>query len=145
MSGQTRHQSQHEGWLECVRPKDRPEVMEGWYRAIEKRQYFEFSFRILHAGGKIRHVRSRGTQIAQAEHPCIGYIIWIEDASEHHLVAGERCEHTESLERSLNGIYIFDADTLGYEFVNEDARRNLGYDMCDLRKMTPVEIQPLFD
>lgn len=90
-------------------------------------------------------MRTRAKRIAQAEHRCIGYIICIEDVSEQHLVAEERCEHTEILERSLNEIYIFDADTLRHEFVNEGARRNLDYYMCDLRKMTPVDIQPLFD
>jgi PAS domain S-box-containing protein len=46
------------------------------------------------------------------------------------------------LEASLNEIYIFDADTLRFEYVNDCARRNLGYSMDALRELTPVDLKP---
>jgi PAS domain S-box-containing protein len=49
------------------------------------------------------------------------------------------------LEQSVNEIYLFDAETLLFEYVNEGGRRNLGYDMETLRRMTPLDIKPEFD
>ncbi|WP_232297998.1 PAS domain S-box protein [Nitrosospira sp. NpAV] len=49
------------------------------------------------------------------------------------------------LEQSLNEIYLFDAQTLHFEYVNSRARLNLGYSMDTLRMMTPLDIKPEFD
>lgn len=49
------------------------------------------------------------------------------------------------LEQSLNEIYLFDAETLHFEYVNSGAQRNLGYNMDKLRMMTPLDIKPEFD
>jgi PAS domain S-box-containing protein len=49
------------------------------------------------------------------------------------------------LEQSLNEIYVFDAQTLRFEYVNRGAQRNLGYDMATLRMMTPLDLKPEFD
>ncbi len=48
------------------------------------------------------------------------------------------------IESSLNEIYIFDAETLRFEYVNRGAQRNLGYSMESLRNMTAVELKPEF-
>ena len=49
------------------------------------------------------------------------------------------------LEHSLNEIYLFDAQTLHFEYVNSGAQRNLGHDMDKLRMMTPLDVEPEFD
>lgn len=48
------------------------------------------------------------------------------------------------VERSLNEIYIFDAETLRFIQVNYGARENIGYTAEELSKMTPVDIKPEF-
>ncbi len=49
------------------------------------------------------------------------------------------------LEQSLNEIYLFDAQTLRFEYVSKCAQRNLGYSMDMLGMMTPLDINPDFD
>jgi len=46
------------------------------------------------------------------------------------------------LEDSLNEIYIFDAKTLKFIQVNYGARLNLGYDLDELEKLTPLDLKP---
>ncbi len=48
------------------------------------------------------------------------------------------------LERSLNEIYIFDAETFRFIQVNYGARENIGYTAEELIKMTPLDIKPEF-
>lgn len=49
------------------------------------------------------------------------------------------------IENSLNEIFIFDAASLTFRFVNRGARTNLGYSQQELSTMTPVDIKPLMD
>ncbi|MCA9105739.1 MAG: response regulator [Planctomycetales bacterium] len=46
------------------------------------------------------------------------------------------------LDRSLNEIYIFDANSLNFLHVNHGAQTNIGYSMEELRRMRPVDIKP---
>jgi len=46
------------------------------------------------------------------------------------------------LEHSSNEIYVTDARTMCFILVNEGARRNLGYDMNELARMSPLELKP---
>ena len=50
-----------------------------------------------------------------------------------------------TLEQSLNEIYLFDTQTLRFEYVNPVAQRNLGYHMATLRLMTPLDLEPAYD
>lgn len=49
------------------------------------------------------------------------------------------------LEKSLNEIYLFDAETLRFTYVNSGACKNLGYSVKALRSMTPLDLKPEFD
>src|SRR3954463_3805240 len=49
----------------------------------------------------------------------------------------------DTLEQSLNEIYIFDAQSLRFEYVNPVAQRNLGYSMAALQLMTPLDLKLL--
>lgn len=46
------------------------------------------------------------------------------------------------LDASDDGVFIFDADTLRFAFVNEGAERLLGYTRAELLEMTPLHLNP---
>ncbi len=46
------------------------------------------------------------------------------------------------LDRSLNEIYVFDAVTLRFQYVNAGALKNLGYSAQAMGTMTPIELDP---
>jgi PAS domain S-box-containing protein len=47
------------------------------------------------------------------------------------------------IDRSLNEVYIFNAENYHFEFVNEGGLGNLGYSLEEMQKMTPFDICPL--
>ncbi len=57
--------------------------------------------------------------------------------AEDHL---HRVLHT--LDASDDGVFIFDADTLRYSYVNDGAVRLVGYDRVELLNMTPLHLNP---
>lgn len=48
------------------------------------------------------------------------------------------------IEKSLNEIYVFDADTLKFEYLNNGASQNIGYTLSEMRNMTPLDIKPKY-
>lgn len=56
----------------------------------------------------------------------------------------EKKEVFDILQKSLNEIYIFNGDTLLYEYVNEGGLKNLGYTKQEIAGLTPLDIQPQF-
>ncbi len=48
-------------------------------------------------------------------------------------------------EKSLNEIYVFDAQTLHFVFANKGALKNIGFTRKELFKLTPVDLKPEFD
>jgi two-component system, cell cycle sensor histidine kinase and response regulator CckA len=62
------------------------------------------------------------------------------------LRANEKAEQQAAfgalLDRSLNEIYLFDAETLNFVHVNRGAKVNLGYTMEELRQLTPIDLKP---
>lgn len=48
------------------------------------------------------------------------------------------------IEQSAHEIYVFDAASLRFLMVNRAARENLGYELAELRGMTPADVAPEF-
>ena len=72
----------------------------------------------------------------------IGVGVRASDVTERVLEEAERSLLSDTIEASLNEIYIFSQETLRFLFVNEGARRNLGYSPAQLALMTPLDIKP---
>jgi diguanylate cyclase (GGDEF)-like protein/PAS domain S-box-containing protein len=56
----------------------------------------------------------------------------------------ERMQLSDIIASSSNEIFIFDAQTLLFTYVNEGAKHNLGYTLDELLIMSPVDIKPEF-
>ncbi|HKL16245.1 MAG TPA: response regulator, partial [Balneolaceae bacterium] len=49
------------------------------------------------------------------------------------------------IQNSLNEIYIFDCETLKFQYLNQAASSNLGFDPDTVQDMTPIDINPYLD
>ncbi|MHB9140013.1 MAG: sensor histidine kinase, partial [Victivallaceae bacterium] len=66
------------------------------------------------------------------------------DISERRHIERERAKLLDVIEKSLNEIYIFDALTLKFVYVNQGALKNIGYTMEEMSFLTPLNIKPEF-
>lgn len=80
---------------------------------------------------------SRAVLNGETVHFCI-----CRDISERKQAEAERYRLSHVLEASLNEIYLFDRDTLQFEYANQGALQNLGYSLAQLRQLTPLAIKP---
>lgn len=75
----------------------------------------------------------------------IMFVAIARDISERLAAQAELKELKNTLDQTLDGVYLFDADTLRFFYVNRSACDEIGYSDNELRKMTPVDIKPEFD
>jgi PAS domain S-box-containing protein len=69
----------------------------------------------------------------------------LRDVTESKAIAAERSRLAHFLEASLNEILVFDAQTLKFLYVNQQALNNLGYDLESIKEMTLFDINPEFN
>ena len=68
----------------------------------------------------------------------------IRDVSERKRTEVQLARLARILETSANEIYLFDAHSLCFTFVNQGARQNLGYEAEELSTLTPLDLEPKF-
>lgn len=71
-----------------------------------------------------------------------GMMLLTEVITERILAEQERMRLFNLVESSLNEIYIFDVDTLRFEYVNKGACLNLGYSQEEILEKTAIDINP---
>ncbi len=49
------------------------------------------------------------------------------------------------VDNGINEVYVFDAQTLLFNYVNKEAQKNIGYTLDELKSLTPVDIKPNFN
>jgi len=64
--------------------------------------------------------------------------------NEKHKAHIENGKFLHILQQSLNEIYIFNANTLQLQYVNDGALRNLGYSSSEITRLNLMDIQPEF-
>lgn len=73
------------------------------------------------------------------------FAVIVTDITERKIAEEERALLSEIIKNNLNEIYLLDADTLKFEFVNYGAINNLGYSIDELKNMTPIDIKPEYN
>ena len=73
-----------------------------------------------------------------------GYLAIRTNITERKKADEERARLVDFLEASLNEVYVFDAESLRFSYVNRSARENLGYTAEQIAKLTPLDIKREF-
>lgn len=74
----------------------------------------------------------------------IGYLGSNVDITERKKAEQEKNSLLATLEKSLNEIYVFDAKTLKFTYVNQCALNNIGYSEQEIKELTPLDLNPEF-
>lgn len=69
----------------------------------------------------------------------------IQDVTQRFLAEEENAQLAGIIENSLNEIYIFDEQTLRYQYVNKGALQNMGYYKEEMKSLTPIDILQSYD
>jgi len=128
--------------LDGIHPDDRERFKQAGKEAVYENKPYHIDFRILRKDGTEAVIHSRGEVIQNEDGKPILFRGTVQDITERKQTEEKASSLALILETSLNEIYIFDAETLKFIFVNQGARDNLGYAMEELRLMTPLRLKP---
>ncbi|MBD1930958.1 MULTISPECIES: PAS domain-containing sensor histidine kinase [Cyanophyceae] len=144
-TGRTIEQEMGNGWAEGVHPEDLQHCLDIYITAFDAREKFQMEYRLLRADGEYRWIWDTGTPRFLPDGSFGGYIGSCVDISDRKQTEAERLLLLNAVEASLNEIYIVNAKTLRFQYVNAGARRNLGYSLEKMRTLTPLDIDPELD
>lgn len=72
-----------------------------------------------------------------------GLFILSADTTERKKDEQEKMGLLETLQKSVNEIYTYDVDTFIFEYMNEAALKNTGYDEEEIQHLSAVDLEPL--
>ncbi len=102
-------------------------------------------FRFKHKNGRAVWAYLLTTPLKAPDGKYAGALGVVADVTERRATESEHARLWTILDRSLNEIYVFDPETLHFEYANEGALRNLGYPLAELQKLTPLDLKPELD
>lgn len=126
-----------------LHPQDYDHVVAAITESARSLQTFYCEFRVILPR---QGLRWRWSQ-AQPERMDDGGTLWhgiILDVTERKEAEENRRQLADIIEKSLNEIYIFDAQTLKFRYANRGALQNIQYSLEQLKKLTPVDLKPEF-
>lgn len=132
----------HKEYLSRVHPEDRIAVTHGIDNSLVNKKNYNVEYRILLSDGKIRNIHAKGTLIFNKDSIPVKIAGTVQDITERKKNEERIQDLSNIIEQSLNEVYVFDAETLEFKFVNNAALTNIGFTLKEMIKMTPVDIKP---
>ncbi|WP_185974324.1 PAS domain-containing sensor histidine kinase [Litoribacter populi] len=68
----------------------------------------------------------------------------LNDVTDTKHVQSQEVKLLNVIQHSVNEIYLFDAETLKFLYINDGALNNSGYQVSEVKQMTPLDIKPEF-
>ena len=132
-----------EAWSSTIHPEDIEYATEEVQNALKGLKKFNTEFRVVWPDKSIRYVTGNAYVVRDNDtgEPLrmVGTNI---DITEKRVAEKEKDSFRITVENSLNEIYVFDANTMRFKYVNKGSLLNLGYSQEEIKKLTPVEIKP---
>lgn len=135
-----------EGWVDIVHPEDQEMMMHYLMdEVIGKGFSFNHEYRIIRKTDKaVRWLLGLGNLVFDPDGKVKYMLGTIQDITERKEAELEQNRLMNIIDRSLNEVYIFDAESLQFEYVNQGALLNLGYSIDEIKLLTAVDIKPEF-
>lgn len=105
----------------------------------------DYEIQLMKKDGTVIDTLITATMRRDHENRVVGFHGIIRDITRQKRAEAEQSRLFNILELSLNEIYVFDPETLRFQYVNSGALRNLGYSHDAILKMTPPSLKPEFD
>ncbi|MBI3242556.1 MAG: PAS domain S-box protein [Chloroflexi bacterium] len=133
-------------WARLIHPDDISTIGSQTQAIYASGQSGTREYRVRHkTTGEYHWMEDRVTPLYDAAGKVMSVFGVARDITERKRMEAERTGLLNMLESSLNEIYLFNAETLRFQYVNAGALRNLGYSRAAIETMTPLDLKPEFD
>jgi|WetSurMetagenome_2_1015567.scaffolds.fasta_scaffold00069_40 two-component system, cell cycle sensor histidine kinase and response regulator CckA len=125
-------------------PEDHERDKELIRLAIESREKGSYEQRFIRPDKSVGYYYSTYQGHYDEKGALVSIVGSVMDITERKIAEAAKTRLLRILESSLNEIYVFNAESLVFEYVNSSALHNLGYTMDTMLGMTPFDIKPEF-
>ncbi|MFT3737385.1 MAG: PAS domain S-box protein [Breznakibacter sp.] len=143
-TGYAQHEVLGQNWLDLfIAPDDKPAVMNVFQNLLSGQKdssYFENSIRT--KDGRKIYISWHNIPLRDPQGRTIGTASIGENTTDRKLAEEQKLKFGNILDASLNEIYLFDAETLRFEYVNYGAMKNLGIDKSRILELSPPLLDP---
>jgi len=101
-------------------------------------------YRVLTSEGEIRWIDDKTVIERDDEGNPVNYLGTIIDITEHKQIEDRLKSLGHILDHSMNEVFMFDADTFKFTYLNKEAQHHIGYSLQEMKEMTPVDIIPTY-
>lgn len=122
-------------------PHYRPLLDAALENMLEKGIPYDIEFKIqIRDSGEVKDIHSI------AEYDKENNIVFgiIQDVTQRKKLEKHQLQLLNIVDNTLNEIYVFNADTLKFEYANKGALNNIGYTYQEMMELTPLDIKPYF-
>lgn len=140
----TRFAATYEALLDVVHPDDRERVDSTYSGSLVDRAPYQIIHRLLMADGRIKWVDERCATDFASDGTALVSLGTVRDITEEHLIGEELRQFKNTLDQTLDCVFMFDAESLQFTYVNQGSIGQLGYDHAELLQMHPYDIKPEF-
>ena len=98
-------------------------------------------YRIVRANGTIRWIDDRTVIERDSDGNAVNYLGTIIDITDHKMIEDQLKSLGHIIDNGMNEVYIFDAKTLHFTYVNQEAQKHIGYSIKEMKEMTPLDIE----
>ncbi len=134
----------YEALLDATHPDDRAMVNRAYTDSVANKTPYDIEHRLLMKDGRVKHVHERCETFYGNGGKPLRSVGTVQDVTERKQAEDKLARLGRILDDSSNEIYVFCAQSLRFVQVNQGAQRNLGYNMEELKGLTPLDLKPEF-
>ncbi len=142
MAGMSLKDALGKGWINALHPDDLEHVQKNWYKSVKSNGKWSYEYRFIDKKQNVTWINGTAKELYNDKNELIGYLGSNVDITERKKAEQEKTNLQVTIENSLNEIYIFDAKTYLFTYVNKGAYLNLGYSEDEMKTLTPIDVKP---
>ncbi len=131
--------------FERIYPQDREMVEKTFSDSIEKGAPFQVELRIVKPDGSIGWVQAAGKVKKDESGKPVGIFGVVSDVTAPKEADREVYRFKNTLDMTTDCVFMFDPETLKFNYVNLGAINQIGYSEQEMLSMSPVDIKPEYD
>ncbi|MDY0312902.1 MAG: PAS domain S-box protein, partial [Desulfobacterales bacterium] len=148
LTGWTEPEVLGQDWFDLFIPDSvREQVRHVFSNVMKNRDtvgFMSYENEILTRSGELRNIAWSNVLTKDAHGNVIDVTCLGVDLTDRKRAEARNRQLWDIIEKSLNEIYVFDCDTLGFRHVNRGALKNLQYTEAQIKTMTPIDLKPEF-
>ena len=123
-------------------PEDFSSTGKEKYNVDAQGEYLAYEIKYRRKDGTYFWGETLGSKIVSADGDVFGFVGIIRDITERKSTSQALQRFKDTLDQTLDCVFMFDADKLVFSYVNEGALQQIGYSFNELQTMHPYDIKP---